>query len=53
MWLRTDKGFPNPAKRRHGFLRSSKGDFTTVDVPDADYTIAQGDIRRIEENYRR
>jgi uncharacterized membrane protein len=28
--------------QRHGFLRSSKGDFTTLDVPDADITIAQG-----------
>jgi uncharacterized membrane protein len=28
--------------QRHGFLRSSKGDFTTLDVPGADTTIAQG-----------
>ena len=28
--------------QRHGFLRSSKGDFTTLDVPGADITIAQG-----------
>ena len=28
--------------RRHGFLRSSKGAFTTVDVPDAVLTVAEG-----------
>jgi len=49
----TPPDIPDIPEHRHGFLRSSKGVFTTVDVPDADYTIAQGDIRRIEENHRR
>jgi hypothetical protein len=30
------------AKHRHGFLRSSKGDFTTFDVPGAVITIGEG-----------
>ena len=32
---------PHP-QPRHGFLRSSKGVFTTLDFPGADYTIAEG-----------
>lgn len=35
----TDPLIPN---HRHGFLRSSKGVFTTLDFPGADYTIAEG-----------
>jgi probable HAF family extracellular repeat protein len=30
------------AKHRHGFLRSSEGAFTTIDVPDAVLTIGEG-----------
>jgi uncharacterized membrane protein len=38
----TTPPIPPIPEHRHGFLRSRTGVFTTIDVPDADYTIAQG-----------